>query len=52
MIPSRTLPLLAYFTYFYGYNYLCLGEHVMVFWNLLDGGPSHSGPLIGPFESL
>jgi hypothetical protein len=24
----------------------------MVFWNLLDGGPSHSGPLLGPSESL
>jgi hypothetical protein len=23
----------------------------MVFWNLLDGGPSHYGPLLGPFES-
>jgi hypothetical protein len=24
----------------------------MVHWNLLNGGPSHSGPLVGPFESL
>jgi hypothetical protein len=24
----------------------------MVLWNLLDGGPSHSGPLHGPFESM
>jgi hypothetical protein len=24
----------------------------MVFWNLLHGGLSHSGPLLGPFESL
>jgi hypothetical protein len=24
----------------------------MVLWNLLDGGLSHSGPLLGPFESM
>jgi hypothetical protein len=24
----------------------------MVLWNLLDGGLSHSGPLLGPSESL
>jgi hypothetical protein len=24
----------------------------MVLWNLLDGGPSHNRPLLGPFESL
>jgi hypothetical protein len=24
----------------------------MVFWNLLDGGLSRNGPLLGPFESL
>jgi hypothetical protein len=24
----------------------------MFFYNLLDGGPNHSGPLIGPSESL
>jgi hypothetical protein len=24
----------------------------MVFWNLLDGGSSRSGPLLGPSESL
>jgi hypothetical protein len=24
----------------------------MVFWNLLDGGLSRSGPLLGPSESL
>jgi hypothetical protein len=23
----------------------------MVFWNLLDGGLSYNGPLLGPFES-
>jgi hypothetical protein len=23
----------------------------MVLWNHLDGGPSHSGPLLGPSES-
>jgi hypothetical protein len=24
----------------------------MVFWNLLDGGPNRSGPLLEPFESI
>jgi hypothetical protein len=24
----------------------------MVLWNLLDGGLSHNGPLLGPFESM
>jgi hypothetical protein len=24
----------------------------MVLWNLLDGGPSHSGPFLGPSESM
>jgi hypothetical protein len=24
----------------------------MAFWNLLDGGLSHSAPLLGPFESM
>jgi hypothetical protein len=24
----------------------------MVFSNLLDGGPSHSGPFLGPFKSM
>jgi hypothetical protein len=24
----------------------------MVLWNLPDGGLSHSGPLLGPFESM
>jgi hypothetical protein len=24
----------------------------MVLWNLLDDGPSHSRPLLGPFESM
>jgi hypothetical protein len=24
----------------------------MVLWNLLDGGPSNSGPLLGPSESM
>jgi hypothetical protein len=24
----------------------------MVLWNLLDGGLSHSGPLLGSFESM
>jgi hypothetical protein len=53
MIPIRTLSLLAYFTYiFYRYNYLCLGEHVMILWNILEDGPSHNGPLLGPSESM
>jgi hypothetical protein len=54
MIPIRTLSLLAYFThiYIYIYNYLLLGEHVMVLWNLLDGESSYSRPLLRPFESM
>jgi hypothetical protein len=24
----------------------------MILWNLLDGGSSHSGPLLGPSESV
>jgi hypothetical protein len=24
----------------------------MVLWNLLDSGPSHSGPLLGPSKSM
>jgi hypothetical protein len=24
----------------------------MVLWNLFDGGPNHSRPLLGPFESM
>jgi hypothetical protein len=24
----------------------------MALWNLLDGGPSHSAPLLGPSESI
>jgi hypothetical protein len=24
----------------------------MVFWNLLDGGLTHNGPLLGPYKSL
>jgi hypothetical protein len=24
----------------------------MILWNLLDGGPSHSGPLLGPSMSM
>jgi hypothetical protein len=43
---------LPIYIYFYRYNYLRLGEQAMVLWNLLDGGPSHSGPLIGPSESM
>jgi hypothetical protein len=53
MIPIRTLSLLVYFTYiFYRYNYLRLGEDAMVLWNLLNGGLSHRGPLLGLSESM
>jgi hypothetical protein len=41
-----------FYIYFYRYNHMCLGENVMVLWNLLDGGPSHSGSLLGPSESM
>jgi hypothetical protein len=26
--------------------------HVLIFWNLLDGGPSHNRPLLGLSESV
>jgi hypothetical protein len=53
MIPIRTLSLLAYFIYiFIDIIFLYLEEHVMVFWNLLDGRPSRSGTFLGPSESL
>jgi hypothetical protein len=53
MISSRTLSLLGYFTYILiDINYRRLGEHVMVLWNLLYGGLSRKGPLLGPSESL
>jgi hypothetical protein len=39
---------LLIYIYFYRYYYLCLG----VLWNLLDCGPSHSGPLLAPSESM
>jgi hypothetical protein len=52
MILIRTLSTCLFYIYFYRYNFLLLGEHVMVFWNLLNGGPSHSGPLLGPSESV
>jgi hypothetical protein len=41
-----------FYIYFYRYNYLCLGEDAMVLWNLLDSGPSRSGPLLGTSESM
>jgi hypothetical protein len=41
-----------FYIHFYRYNHMCLGENVMVLWNLLDGGPSHSGSLLGPSESM
>jgi hypothetical protein len=53
MISIMTLSLLTYFTYiFIDIIFYVLEGHVMVFWNLLDGGSSHSGPLLRPSESL
>jgi hypothetical protein len=53
MIPIRTLSLLAYFTSISMDIIIdAFEEHVMVFWNLLHGGPSRSGPLLGTSESL
>jgi hypothetical protein len=53
VIPIRTLSLLAYFTYILiDIIIYALGEHAMVLWNLLDGGPCHKGPLLRPSESL
>jgi hypothetical protein len=52
MIPIMTLSLLTYFTYVFIDIIICLGEHTMVLWNLLDSGPSLSGPLLGPSESM
>jgi hypothetical protein len=52
LYPSFYISTCLFYIYFYGYNYLCHGEHIMVFWNLLDGGPSHNGPQLGPSESL
>jgi hypothetical protein len=49
---SDSISTCLFYTYFYRYNYLCHWEHIMVLWNHLDGGPSHSGPLLGPFESV
>jgi hypothetical protein len=49
-----TLSLLVYYIYIYIYrhNYQRLGEHTVVLWNLLNGVPSHSAPLLGPSESM
>jgi hypothetical protein len=52
MITIKTLSSLAYFTYIFIDIFLYFGKHVMVFWNLLDGGPNRNGLLIGPSESL
>jgi hypothetical protein len=38
--------------YSYRYNYLRLGEHAMVLWNILDGGLSRSGPLLRSLDSM
>jgi hypothetical protein len=52
MIPIKTISTCLSYIYFYRYNYLRLGEHAMIIQNLLDGGPSHSWPLRGPFVSM
>jgi hypothetical protein len=52
VITIMTLSLLAYYIYIFIDIILCLGEHITVFWNLLNGGPSHSEPLLGSSESL
>jgi hypothetical protein len=49
---SDSISICLFYIYFYRYNFSCLGEHVMFFWNLLYGGASHSGPVLGPSESL
>jgi hypothetical protein len=35
-----------FYIYFYRYNYLCIGEHVVVFWSLSDGGLSRNRLLL------
>jgi hypothetical protein len=52
MIPIKTISTCLVYIYFYRYNYLRLREQAMVLWNLLDGGPSRSGTLLGPSESI
>jgi hypothetical protein len=52
VITIMTLSLLAYYIYIFIDIILCLGEHITVFWNLLNGGPSHREPLLGSSESL
>jgi hypothetical protein len=52
MIPIRTISTCLFYIYFYRYNYLRLGEHTMILWNLPDDGPSHSRPLLGPSVSM
>jgi hypothetical protein len=53
MIPIRILSLLAYFiNIFIDIIIYGLGGHAKVLWNLLDGGLSCNGPLLGSFESM
>jgi hypothetical protein len=47
-----SLSTCIFYTYSYRYNYLRLGEHAMALWNLLYGGSSCNGPLLGPFKSM
>jgi hypothetical protein len=49
---QNSISTCLFYIYSYRYNYLRHEQHVMVLWNLLDGGPSRSGPLLGPFEFL
>jgi hypothetical protein len=53
MISIRTLiSTYLFHIYFYRYNYLRLGEHTMVLWNLSDARTSNSGPILGHSESM
>jgi hypothetical protein len=52
VILISTISLLIYFTYIIIYIIICLEEEDMVFWNLLDGGPSRSRSLFESSESL
>jgi hypothetical protein len=49
---QHSISTYLFYIYFYRYNYLCIGEQGMILCILLDGGPSGSGPLLRPFESM
>jgi hypothetical protein len=51
MILIMTISTCLFYIYFYTYNYVRLGEHTMVHWKLLEGGPSDRDPSLG-FLSL